>query len=332
MTSIGMLPKHAEKLANLLVLADRRGHHSHGLNRLPMYRKEVKEGIINLSDATPTFIKQTPAIAYLDGQNLCGAVSAEFAMKLCIEKAQTVGIGFVCMKNTNHFGIAGKYGLMAVESGLIGMAMTQTSPLVVPTRSCERVLGTNPIAFFAGDYQLDMATSTVAWGKIEMKRRLDQDLPSGWAVNSSGKNENESKKAAGLTALGGAEMTGGYKGYGLSAMVEILCGVLSGGIYGKQIRRWQEQEDGDWKESRLSQCFVCINPEFFSENFEEDLQEFAAMLRGCEKSGDEDVIIPGDRANGKFKETEDSDVITISKGVIDQIHKTVCDTAPMKIE
>ena len=335
MTILGMKSNHAEKLADLLVLADRRGHKSHGLNRLPMYRKEVKEGIINLNDELPLILKETPAIGYLDGKNLCGAISAEFAMNECIKKAKNVGISMICMKNSNHFGIAGKYGLMAVEHKMIGMAMTQTSPLVVPTRSSERVLGTNPIAFFSGNYQLDMATSTVAWGKIEMKRRFQESLPNGWAVNSEGKNESDSKKAAGLMPLGGSEITGGYKGYGLSGMVEILCGVLSGGIYGKQIRRWQEQEDGDWKESRLSQCFVCINPEFFSDDFEKDLKEYEEMLRGCKNVEKQEaglnVIIPGDRANGKFEDTGKSGVINYSRDVIEQIHKTVNDVSPMKI-
>merc|ERR1712226_715077 len=103
---------------------------------------------------------------------------------------------------------------------------------------------------------------------------MEQPLPDGWAVNTNGTPEFDAQKAAGLMALGGSEVTGGYKGYGLSAMVEILCGVLSGGIYGRQIRRWQEQEDGDWRKSNLSQCFVAINPEFFSDTYEDDLKEF----------------------------------------------------------
>ena len=119
------MPKtHASKLAQLLINADQRGHYSHGLNRIVMYNREVITGAITKEDLKPEILKETPAVAYLDGRNMLGVVSAEYAMEKCIEKAEKLGIGMVSLRNANHFGIAGHYGLMAVEKGLIGMAFT----------------------------------------------------------------------------------------------------------------------------------------------------------------------------------------------------------------
>jgi len=332
MGGIGVLDNHAQKVANILIAADSRGHYSHGLNRLPLYHREVITGGSITEDTTPAVITETPAIAHLDGKNLLGAVAAEYAMEKCIEKAGNVGIGMVSMKRTNHFGIAGYYGLMAVEKDMIGMAFTNTSPLVVPTRSRDHALGTNPIAFCASkDYfHLDMATSTVALGKIEMARRLNKDTPHGWGVNKEGEVEQNSHQITGLLGLGGAEITGGYKGYGLGAMVEILCGVLSGSNFGKNIRSWTDVFEQDSVDpANLGQCFIAINPAMFSPNYKEDLKSYADMLRACKPAEGESSgpIVPGDRA--KQHEEESVESIEYASDVIDQIHEAITNVPKM---
>merc|ERR1712066_91661 len=264
---------------------------------------------------------------------MLGVVSAEYAMEKCMDKAESIGIGMVSLKNANHFGIAGHYGLMAVDRGLIGMAFTNTSPLVVPTRSRDLAIGTNPIAFFAGkdDFQLDMATSTVALGKIEMKRRLNASAPSGWGVNEQGKVDTNPFNITGLLGLGGAEITGGYKGYGLGAMVEILCGVLSGSDFGKNIRRWQNVFENDECDSaNLGQCFIAINPAMFNPNYKADLKEYANMLRGCKTAQGEaqGPIIPGDKSHAHCLDSLES--IEYAASVIDQIHDAITNVPPMK--
>ena len=196
---------------------------------------------------------------------------------------------------------------------------------MVPTRSRDLAIGTNPISFFASkeDFQLDMATSTVALGKIEMKRRLNEPTPHGWGVNQNGEVDTDPFAITGLLGLGGAEITGGYKGYGLGGMVEILCGVLSGADFSKNVRKWVDVFEKDvCKKANLGQCFICINPKFFSEDYEKSLKEYSAMLRECQPAeGEENVIIPGDRAKLHLEQSLES--IEYSSGVIDQIHSAI---------
>lgn len=238
----------------------------------------------------------------------------------------------VTLKNANHFGIAGYYGLMATREKLIGLAFTNTSPWVVPTRGAERVIGTNPISFFASEdtFHLDMATSTVAAGKIEMKRRLGESMPESWAVDSSGNSTTDPEQFMGLTGVGGSEATGGYKGFGLGAMVGILCGPLAGGSFGKQIRQWRSVlENENPKTANLGQCFIAVNPAMFSDTYEKDLQEFAEMLRESKPmDGTNGPILPGDRAAKHEKMSENS--INYRREVIDQIHAGLPDITPMK--
>lgn len=300
-----------------------------------MYYNEVKSKTVNIQDQVPEIIKETSSSAYLDGKNLIGVVSAEYAMNLCIQKAENNGISMVAMNNANHFGIAGHYGLMAVEKGVIGMAFCNTSPFVVPTRSSEPILGTNPISFFAGQspkgydsselgpspegFHLDMATSAVALGKIEMKKRLGLETPKGWIVDQGGHEITDPSQFNALLGLGGYEETSGYKGYGLSSMVEILCGVLSGSMYANNIRRWNEMN----RPANLGQNFICINPKFFSDDFEKDLRIFSEILRNSRpiEGSNQKPIIPGDKARAHVLESLDS--VEYERNVIDQIHSEI---------
>jgi len=236
---------HAEAQADLLVAADHRGHFSHGMNRLEMY---INDLAINSTDggAVPKILKETPATAWVDGLNGLGAVVGNYCMDLAIKKAKTVGVGWVCAKGSNHYGMAGWYAIRAMEQGLVGMSMTNTSPLMAPTRAKEAALGTNPLSLGAnatnGDkFLLDMATTAVAVGKIEIQRRKGAPLPDGWAQDPNGAVTNDAElgfSTGCLMPLGGSELTSGYKGYGLGAMVDILTGVMSGANYSTQVRKW----------------------------------------------------------------------------------------------
>ena len=345
MSKIGVVKHHSQALAALLIQADQRGHYSHGLQRFPMYFAEVKTGNVSKQDLTPKILNETPSSAHIDGQNILGVVSAEFAMNLAIEKAKKVGISMVSLKNGNHFGIAGHYCLMANQHDLIGMAFTNASPSVVPTRSNQPMLGTNPISFFApakggqNSFNLDMATSTVAQGKIEMKRRLGENTPEGWMVDKQGQICTDPNNYHGLLGLGGAEETSGYKGFGLGAMVDILCGVLSGSNYSNNVRRWWDIDQKNIiKPANLGQNFICINHKFFNQNFDNDLENFTTKLRNAEvspslsssSSSSKKVILPGDRANAHVKENLTS--IEYDFKVIEQIHEKVDCVEPMDFE
>ncbi|ETN62069.1 malate dehydrogenase [Anopheles darlingi] len=275
---------HAQQQADLLAEADYRGHFSHGMNRLEMYINDLHKNACD-GAAVPTILNETPATAWVDGNNGLGAVVGNFCMDLAIKKAKEVGVGWVCAKRSNHYGIAGWYTLRAMKAGCIGMSMTNTSPLASPTRSKEAALGTNPISVGApakdGDgFVLDMATTAVAVGKIEMQRRKNEPIPHGWAQGPDGHPTTDASVAfdtACLMPLGGSELTSGYKGYGLGAMVEMFCGVLAGANYATKIRKWTHA--GADSEADLGQCFVAINPACFAPGFEDRLSDMNGILR-----------------------------------------------------
>ncbi|KAL3832501.1 hypothetical protein ACJMK2_024140 [Sinanodonta woodiana] len=292
---VGINEDDAGALADLLVSADYRGHYSHGLNRLYIYIQDVKSGT-TASNAKPEIVKETIATALVDGNNVLGPIVGRFCIDLAIKKAKDAGIGWVSARNSNHFGIAGWYGLRAVDSGMIGMAFTNASPLLVPTRATKAVFGTNPICVAApakdGDsFVLDMATTVVAYGKVEMAHRKGEMIPPGWGMDASGKETQDPGECQCLFPLGGTERTSGYKGYGLSMMVELFCGILSGSHYGSNNRIWKDaQEKAD-----LGQCYVAIDPAAFEPGFADRLSDLMNMCRTLEPAeGETEVLVAGD--------------------------------------
>ncbi|MEO5910205.1 MAG: Ldh family oxidoreductase [Pelobium sp.] len=236
---MGCSDEHAQLATNVLIKADLRGIDSHGVARLTGYVRLWEKGRIN---PTPNIkiVHETATTATVDGDAGLGLVVAPFAMQIAIDKAEKYGSGWVAVKNSNHFGIAGYHALMAVEKNMIGYALTNASPLVAPTFSSERMLGTNPIcyAFPAGNYPpliVDMATSTAANGKLEIAQRQGKNVPEGWIQDKDGNialHPADLKNGGSLLPLGSDREHGSHKGFGLSATVDILSAVLSGASYG----------------------------------------------------------------------------------------------------
>ena len=190
MLAAGAKQSHAESLASCLIAGDYRGHFSHGLNRLDMYVRDVKAGTTS-STEEPVVIKDSGATALVDGNNLLGPVVGNFCMSLAMKKAKELGIGMVVANRSNHYGIAGYYSMQALKENLIGISMTNTSPLVYPTRSNVRTFGTNPLTLAApgknnDSFVLDMATSAVAFGKVEINDRKSLPIPNTWGANKDG--------------------------------------------------------------------------------------------------------------------------------------------------
>jgi len=237
--AMGCSTQHATLAADVLLQADLRGIDSHGVARLIGYVRLWESKRINASPNI-TIVHQTPTTATVDGDAGLGLIVAPFAMRLAIEKAEQFGSGWVSVRNSNHFGIAGYHALMAVEKNMIGFAMTNASPLVAPTYSSERLLGTNPMcyAFPAGKYPpvvVDMATSAAANGKLEIAQRAGKPVPEGWIQDAEGNYTTDPhalKSGGSLLPLGGDKEHGSHKGFGLSATVDILSAVLSGANYG----------------------------------------------------------------------------------------------------
>lgn len=235
----------------------------------------------------------------MDGKNGMGQVVGKFCMELAMEKAKKFGIGMVAARGSNHYGICGYYSLMAMECGLIGFTCSNTSPLMVPTRSKESALGTNPFAFgmsaAGGDqFVLDMATTAVSLGKIELANRKNTDIPNGWAMDCNGASTTDPKVALEhykLYPLGGEEKNSGYKGTGLAMMVEILCGILGDAQFGPNIRRWGSSGN---KAANLGHCFMAINPDCFSPGSGERLACLLKQIRELPKQCDANVMVAGD--------------------------------------
>ncbi|MFT4737618.1 MAG: L-2-hydroxycarboxylate dehydrogenase (NAD+) [Cyclobacteriaceae bacterium] len=236
---IGHKDEYAREAADILIGADLRGIDSHGVARLAGYIRLFEKGRVN-AKPNLSIVHETPSTGVVDGDSGLGLVTGPYAMRLAIQKAKNVGSGWVAVKNSNHFGIAGYHTMMALSEDCIGIAMTNASPLVAPTFSNERMLGTNPISVAVPTgkepaFVADMATTTAANGKLEVLQRKDMDAPIGWVQDKDGKptsNANGVKEGGALLPLGGDREHGSHKGYILGSIVDIFSGVLSGANYG----------------------------------------------------------------------------------------------------
>ena len=236
---IGCSEANAETAAKVLLSADLRGVDSHGIARLSGY---IRLWEVNRINANPnvSIIHETPSTATVDGDKGLGLVVAPAAMQIAISKAKNVGTGWVSVKNSNHFGIAGIHAMMALEHDMIGIAMTNASPLVAPTFSVERLLGTNPIAVaipagIEAPFVADFATTTAANGKLEILERKNLTTPAGWVQTKTGEPSSsaaEVRNGGALLPLGGDKEHGSHKGYMLGSIVDIFSAILSGANYG----------------------------------------------------------------------------------------------------
>jgi len=235
----GFSTKDARLCSDVLLSADLRGIDSHGVARLSGYLRLIEKKRINPAPQMK-ILHETPSTASFDADGGMGLVSAPVAMDIAIEKAKNVGSGWVAIQNSNHFGIAAYHAMKALPHDMIGFAATNASPLVTPALGAERMLGTNPIclaipALHEPAFVHDMATSAASNGKLEIAERDGKNIPKGWLTQKDGSNsENPSElKNGGMLLTLGSDMDhGSYKGYGLSAVVDILSGVLSGANYG----------------------------------------------------------------------------------------------------
>ncbi len=237
-TSIGCSEAEAATASEVLLSADLRGIDSHGVARLSGYVRLWEAKRVNTSPAI-AIIHETPSTAVVDGDSGLGLVVAPYAMEVAIDKARAVGSGWVSVQNSNHFGIAASHAMMALGHDMIGIAMTNASPLVAPTFSVDRMLGTNPIcvAAPAGEeppFVADLATTTAANGKLEILQRKGLPTPEGWVQDANGHpstDPHELKKGGALLPLGGDKEHGSHKGYALGAIVDIFSALLSGANY-----------------------------------------------------------------------------------------------------
>jgi LDH2 family malate/lactate/ureidoglycolate dehydrogenase len=328
----------ARTTARVLVAADVRGIPSHGVARLPRYLAGIKQGTIK-PGVKMEVREPVPVIGIVDAANGLGQVAGVRGMKLAIHKAEQNGVGVVTVNNSNHYGIAGYYALMAVDAGLIGISLTNSAPLVVPTHGAEIMLGTNPIALGAPaikhpPFLLDMATSVVPRGKIEVYDRNMRQMPPGWAVDENGydcQNPGQilrnliERIGGGILPLGGrGETYSGHKGYGLAFMVDILSGVLAGAAYGPDVDDVHgKSEAGKTAFPNVGHFFLALDIARFMElhAFIARMDDYIARLKASRKAFDQETIFVHGEKEHALTQVHQEAGVPMAQNVLDTLLK-----------
>ncbi|MBK9382116.1 MAG: Ldh family oxidoreductase [Chitinophagaceae bacterium] len=327
---IGCSPEHAHTATTTLLAADLRGIDSHGIARLSGY---VRLWEVKRVNATPDIkiIHETPSTAVVDGDSGLGLVVAPFAMQIAIEKAKKVGTGWVSVQNSNHFGIAGYHAMMALQYDMLGIAMTNASPLVAPTFSIDKMLGTNPICVAAPAgkepaFVADLATTTAANGKLEILQRKNLETPTGWVQDKEGNESHDPhilKKGGALLPLGGDREHGSHKGYALGAIVDIFSALLSGANYAPWVPPFPAyvpmpaQQPGKGIGHFLGAMRIdAFRP---ADEFKKDMDHWIQGFRSCKTiPGEEKVLVPGDPER-EYEAIRSRDGIPLLTPVVDDL-------------
>ncbi|MCH5600902.1 Ldh family oxidoreductase [Niabella ginsengisoli] len=305
-TKMGCPAEEAASAAKVLLSADLRGVDSHGVARLSGYVRLWEAERVN---AKPNIkiIHETPSTAVVDGDRGLGLVVAPVAMKIAIEKAKNVGTGWVSVQNSNHYGIAAVHAMMALEHDMIGLSMTNASPLVAPTFSISKMLGTNPICMAAPagnqpPFVMDLATTTAANGKLEILQRKNEQAPDGWVQDVNGNPSNDAnilKKGGALLPLGGDRDHGSHKGYALGAMVDIFSALLSGANYAPWVPPFPAYVPMPQKQpgKGIGHFFGAMRIDAFrpATEFKRDMDDWINGFRTAKTlPGHDKVLVPGD--------------------------------------
>jgi LDH2 family malate/lactate/ureidoglycolate dehydrogenase len=292
---LGLSPADAQVTAEGLVAANLRGVDSHGVIRLKVYTDRIRAGGTKL-DGQPRTIQEGDSFALLDGDANLGQVISAKAMRLAIEKARVSTIAVVAVRNSSHFGAAAFYGLMAAQAGMIGVATTNSGPFMSPTGGAKRMLGNNPlcVAIPAGRFDpivLDMATGAVALGTILSAMMDQRRIPLTWGVDAQGRQTDDPK----AVVEGGSILPlGGHKGYGLSLIIDVLTGLLTGGEFLTSVRglyRSPQNSQG------VSHLFLALRIESFMPltEFKQRMDEMISALRECPRAPNvERIYVPGE--------------------------------------
>ena len=297
MSRLGVPPEDGRIVGNVLVEADIRGVDSHGLIRLTTYygsrlRKKYMDPLTPLKT-----VKETENTILIDGGNGLGQVAGYRAMEKCIKKAKKSNLAIATVRHSNHYGIAAYYAMMALESDMIGISLTNSQPLTAPTHGKKAMLGTNPICMAAPSdrqypYVLDMATSVVPIGRIKVYEKKGEKIPMGWGIDDDGRitddpTQIKSGGPGALMPLGGTDNMRGYKGYGLALLVDILCGALSGAGTLTDVGFPHEA-----RESNVGHFFMAVKIDAFRPiiDFKKQIDHMIEALKGSPKAEGQDRI------------------------------------------
>jgi Malate/L-lactate dehydrogenases len=293
-------------IADVFLAAELRDISSHGMIRLKDYYELWKAGRINVKPAVKV-VHESPSTAVVDGDNAIGMVAARKSMEIAIGKAEKAGTGWVAARNSNHFGIAGYYAMMALEHDMIGICLTNANPLVAPTFSISRMMGTNPIAVaIPADKQppfvADFATTPIARGKLAIAEKKGEKVAFGFVQDKNGNPSDDPtilKSGGSMLTLGGDRVHGSHKGYCLSSIVDIFSALFSGANFGPFVPPsvaylpLLEKKVGEG----TGHFFGAMRIDAFqpAEHFKAKMDEWITTFRSSKPAeGQERVLIPGD--------------------------------------
>lgn len=320
---VGVPDEDAKICANVLITSDKRGIESHGIGRFKsIYIDRIWANQIDPA-AQMKIVRESPTTLVVDGQNGMGQSISYKTMKIIMEKAKKYGMGMAAVRNSNHYGIAGYYSLMAVEENMIGITGTNARPSIAPTFGVENMLGTNPITFGiptdeSFPFVLDCATSISQRGKIETYARLNKDVPEGWVIRKDLSTSSDPHQIlkdlvsgdSALLPLGGAgEDLAGYKGYGYATVVEILSAALQGGQFLKALTG--RNEKGEIIPYSLGHFFIVMDIAAFTdpEDFKKTTGEILRALRNSQKApGADRIYTAGEKEYYIWEEHKDKGV------------------------
>lgn len=312
----GLDAEAARVISDVLVSADQAGVHSHGVVRVGAYAELVRSGIWR-SGVRPRVVREGPAFLLLDAEGCPGPVAAVDGMRRCVEKARRSGLAGVWVRRGGHFGRAGYYAEMAAREGLVGVALANAAPSLAPWGGRERILGNNPVAVAVPRRDgppivLDMALSVAAQGRVRLAAERRERLPAGWALDPHGNPTDDPQQALAGTLL----PVGGYKGYGMALVVDVLTGVLCGGSFGRDVSPRRGSRYG------ASHAFFAVDVRHLREpsEFLTDVERLVHMVKGTALApGYTEVLLPGEREARCT--AEQADAVELPEEVVAQVRR-----------
>ena len=294
---VGVPQDEAEIVADLLVRSDLRGVETHGVTRLPIYIQRLQKGYVR-KESKISVVKEKGPTAFWNAHGSMGHVAAFRAMEKAIKKAEELGMGWVSVKDSGHFGVAGLFPMMALKKDFIGYTVSNSAPMMFPWGGRERIIGNNPLAyaFPAGRYQpvvLDFSLGVVSAGKLILSRKKGEKIPLGWAVDKNGLPTEDPYE--GWEGGGSLALVGGHKGYGLSLAHEMLTAVLTGGKWTRTIKSLYEEDKSGIQGTCHS--FMAMDPDCFigREEFKQNMDAYIRSIKESAKAaGTKEILVPGE--------------------------------------
>lgn len=316
----GVSSENAEITADTLITTDMFGVMTHGMRNLGQYIEKMEAGGLD-AKAEPSIVCEGPAFAIINGNKALGMVSGCKAMKLAVEKAKKVGIAYVGVKNSCHFGAAGYYANLAAEEGMIGLAMSNTDPVIAVPNGASKAIGTNPFSFACptGDGKsifLDIALSSVAALKVIMAKEKGMDIPDTWLVDEDGQPTTDSSLFPQNASL---QPMGAHKGYGLAVLVEILSAVITGAGMLSEIASWNLDMSSV---NNAGHAFIAIDIKqmISQEDFNKRISQVINELKnGPKAKGKDKIFLPGEMEWEKREKAVETGVLEITDAIADNL-------------